>query len=76
MKFIQYKDGSCDLKFSFKERITLFISGKIIFTPTALKYFGNNLMKILVDFQNNFDEDLKRKMSEYDELKKEIDRSK
>jgi|TARA_R110000787_G_C13207889_1_gene424810 hypothetical protein len=68
MKFIQYKDGSCDLKFSFKERITLFIRGKIIFTPTALKYFGNNLMKILVDFQNNFDEDLKRKMSESNEI--------
>ena len=40
MKFVQHKDGSCDLKFSFRERINLLIRGKVIFTPTNFKHFS------------------------------------
>tara|TARA_E500000318_G_scaffold7883_2_gene7258 strand:- start:3224 stop:3439 length:216 start_codon:yes stop_codon:yes gene_type:complete len=64
MKFVQHKDGSCDLKFSFRERINLLIRGKVIFTPTNFKHFSNNFMKMLMDWHNNFDEETKKLTTE------------
>ena len=54
MKFIQYKDGSCDIKFSWKERFILFKKGKLHFSDENLKHFGNNLVKMVMDWQLNF----------------------
>lgn len=68
MKFVQHKDGSCDIKFSWKERINLFIRGKIIFKPTNFKHFSNNMFKMLMDWQENFDEETKKLNTESREI--------
>ena len=57
MKFHQYKDGGCIIEFSFKERWTLFRKGKLLLSPEALRHFSNTLMKIVIDFNKNFDKD-------------------
>jgi hypothetical protein len=57
MIFKQYEDGSCDIVFSWKERIKLFKNGKLTFTPENLRHFGNNLVKIVMDWQLKFNEE-------------------
>ena len=37
MKFKQYENGSCDIEFSWKERIILFKKGKLHFSDENLK---------------------------------------
>jgi hypothetical protein len=54
MKFIQHKDGSCDIKFSWKERITLLIRGKLHLSDVGLRHFGNVLVKIVADWNKRF----------------------
>lgn len=55
MIFKQYKDGSCDILFS-KEEITIIKKNKCIHLDShALKHFGNHLVKIVTDWQSNFD---------------------
>jgi hypothetical protein len=61
MKFIQYKDGSCDIKFSLRERVILFIKGKLHLSDESLKHFANNLVMIAITWQNNFKEEIKKK---------------
>jgi hypothetical protein len=56
MIFKQYEDGSCDIIFSWKERLILLKKGKLHLSDTALKNFGNNLAKIVFEFQNKFNE--------------------
>ena len=56
MKFNQYKDGSCDIEFSLKERWIILKRGKIHFSDEMLKHFGNNLVKMVMDWQLNFKE--------------------
>jgi hypothetical protein len=63
MKFKQYKDGSCDIEFSWKERIILFRKGKLHLSDEYLRHFGNNLMKIIADWQINFKEELVNKQT-------------
>jgi hypothetical protein len=56
MKFKQYENGSCDIEFSWKERLTLFRKGKLHLSDENLKHFGNNLVKMVVDWQTKFNE--------------------
>jgi hypothetical protein len=60
MKFKQYENGSCDIEFSWKERLTLFRKGKLHLSDENLKHFGNNLVKMVVDWQTKFNEKTQR----------------
>ena len=58
MNFIQKEDGSCTLHFS-KEEIKIIQKKKSIhFTAEGLRHFGNVLMKMVIEFNNNFDNDI------------------
>ena len=61
MIFKQYEDGSCDIKFSLKERWIILKRGKIHLSDEMLKHFGNNLVKIVADWQIKFKEEIARK---------------
>ena len=56
MKFKQYENGSCDIEFSWKERLILFKKGKLHLSEEFLKHFGNNLIKVVMDWQLKFNE--------------------
>tara|TARA_R110000868_G_scaffold351677_1_gene612935 strand:+ start:259 stop:477 length:219 start_codon:yes stop_codon:yes gene_type:complete len=59
MIFKQYKDGSCDIKFSWKERFILFARGKLHLSNVGLRHFGNILVNIVVDWNEKFDKNTK-----------------
>jgi hypothetical protein len=61
MKFKQYDDGSCDIKFSWKERLILFRKGKLHLSDEHLRHFGNTLMKMIIEWQVKFKEEVKNK---------------
>ena len=61
MKLKQYEDGSCDIEFSWKERLTLLKKGKIHLSDENLRHFGNNLIKMVMDWQFKFKEDVANK---------------
>lgn len=61
MIFRQFKDGSCDIEFTWKERWILFRKGKLHLSDESLRHFGNNLMHILYDWQLNFKEETAKK---------------
>jgi hypothetical protein len=63
MKFKQYEDGSCDIEFSWKERIIIFKKGKLHLSDENLRHFGNNLIKIVADWQLKFKEDIINKQT-------------
>ena len=60
MRIIQYKkDGSAKIEFS-KLEIKIINEKKCFDLPAeSLKHFVNNLMAIVVNFQENFPEDIK-----------------
>jgi len=59
MDFKQKKDGSCTLNFNDKEIDIIKTKKQIYFTPEALRHFGNVLMKIVIDFNQNFTDEVK-----------------
>jgi hypothetical protein len=63
MKFKQYENGSCDIEFSPKERWLILKKGKIHLSDEMLKHFGNHLVKIVMDWQLKFREDIANKQS-------------
>ena len=63
MKFIQYVNGSCDIEFSLKERWIILKKGKIHLSDEMLRHFGNNLVKIIMDWQLKFKEDTANKQT-------------
>jgi len=72
MKFKQYENGSCDIEFSWKERLLLLRKGKLHLSDENLKHFGNNLVKMVVDWQIKFKEDVANKTTFTDtEIKSE-----
>jgi len=72
MKFKQYEDGSCDIEFSWKERIALFKKGKLHLSDENLRHFGNNLIKIVMEWQYKFNKDVANKQTFSDtEIKSE-----
>jgi hypothetical protein len=66
MKFKQYENGSCDIEFSWKERLNLFRKGKLHLSDENLKHFGNNLVKIVMDWQIKFDKKTQALMTRSD----------
>jgi hypothetical protein len=61
MKFKQYEDGSCDIEFTWKERLIFFRKGKLHLSDEYLRHFGNNLVKIVIDWQLKFKDEVKNK---------------
>lgn len=63
MIFKQHNDGSCDIEFSWKERITLFRKGKIHLSDESFKHFGNHLIKMIMDWNAKFKEEINNKQT-------------
>ena len=63
MKFKQYDNGSCDIEFSWKERFILLKKGKLHLSEDNLRHFGNNLVKMVADWQIKFKEDIADKQT-------------
>tara|TARA_R100001460_G_scaffold106374_2_gene153853 strand:+ start:1810 stop:2037 length:228 start_codon:yes stop_codon:yes gene_type:complete len=64
MKFEQNKDtGECDIIFSKQEIDIINKKGKIILTAEGLRHFGNNLVKIVAEWNLNFNKELQKKQS-------------
>ena len=73
MQFKQYKkDGSCDLKFSWKERLTILLRGKIYFSDIALRHFGNMLVSMVANWQRDFNEKTKKELTYPNKTKIEV----
>ena len=70
MKFIQYKNGSCDIKFSWKERMTLFFTGKLHLSDQGLRHFGNVLVKIVSDWNRKFNKNVKNLATDINKVEK------
>jgi len=61
MNFRQYdKDGSCDINFSDEEIKIIQKHKKLHFDPISLKHFGNALVRMVITFNQNFSEDVKK----------------
>jgi transcription termination factor NusB len=69
MRFKQYENGSCDLEFTWKERLILFRKGKIHFSDESFKNFSNTLMKMVMDWSLKFDENIKKHLTNPDKDK-------
>ena len=63
MKFKQYENGSCDIEFSWKERLILFRKGKIHLSDENFRHFGNTLVKMVSDWNFKFKEDIANKQT-------------
>jgi len=63
MKFKQYENGSCDIEFSWRERLIILKRGKLYLSDKNLRHFGNYLIKIVMDWQLKFNEDVKNKQT-------------
>lgn len=59
MYFKQKKDGSCILHFEEKEIDIIKEKKQIYFTAETLRHFGNALMKMVIDFNKRFPEEVK-----------------
>ena len=66
MIFDQKKDGSCDIIFSKEEIKIVTEYKKIHLNQEFLKHFSNNLIKICIEFNNNFNEETKKIMTSSD----------
>jgi hypothetical protein len=63
MKFKQYENGSCDIEFSWKERLLLIKKGKLHLSDEDLRHFGNNIVKMVMDWQLKFNEEIANKQT-------------
>jgi hypothetical protein len=63
MKFKQYENGSCDIEFSVKERWIILKKGKIHLSDEALRHFGNNLVKMVSDWNLKFNKETQNKIT-------------
>jgi len=63
MKFKQYLNGSCDIEFSLRERWIILKKGKIHFSDEALRHFGNNLIKMVSEWNLKFKEEVANKQT-------------
>tara|TARA_R100001163_G_C5002896_1_gene151403 strand:- start:418 stop:669 length:252 start_codon:yes stop_codon:yes gene_type:complete len=76
MKFNQFKDGSCDIVFTEEEKKIIIEKGKIYLSPESLRHFGNNLVKIVAEWNKNFNEELAKTPSNEESKIEGIDRNK
>jgi hypothetical protein len=63
MNFKQYDNGSCDIEFSWKERLILLKKGKLHLSDEDLRHFGNTLIKMVLDWQLKFNEEIQNKQT-------------
>jgi hypothetical protein len=69
MIFKQYENGSCDIEFSDEEIDTLIKKRKLHFSDEYLKHFGNNMVRIVSEWNMKFNEKLKNKeTNEYSKM--------
>ena len=54
MEIRQYEDGSAEIIFNDQEKKIVNEKGSLKITPEGLRHFGNQLVKIVADFQINF----------------------
>ena len=66
MQFRQKKDGSCTIEFSDKELEIIARKKHIYFTADALKDFGNALMRMVAEWQENFSDDVRYRQTSSD----------
>jgi hypothetical protein len=56
MRFKQYdKDGSCDMEFTYGERLRILFKGKIHFNSSSFKHVVNNMALMIFSWQRKFD---------------------
>ena len=67
MIFKQYKEGSCDIEFSDEEIKIIQENKALHLSDEFLRHFGNHLMKIVTDWQINFDPSIKQLMTQPDQ---------
>ena len=68
MKFKQYENGSCDIEFSWKERLLLLKKGKLHLSDEALRNFGNKLVHMVAEWNFKFKDEIKN-TNTYDNTK-------
>lgn len=68
MEIRQYNDGSAEIVFSDDEKKIIEKNSSIKLTQEGLRHFGNNLVKIVVDFQTKFDDKTKQISSYSDDV--------
>tara|TARA_R110000796_G_scaffold201944_1_gene318206 strand:- start:302 stop:526 length:225 start_codon:yes stop_codon:yes gene_type:complete len=68
MKFDQKENGECDLIFNDKEIEIIKNKKKLIFTAEGLRHFGNNLVKIVADWNLKFNKDMQNKPTYSDQV--------
>jgi|TARA_R110002020_G_C15903524_1_gene741218 hypothetical protein len=61
MNFKQHEDGSCDWIFSDEEIKIINKNKKLILEAESLKHIGNTLVKIVSDWHQNFNSEIKGK---------------
>lgn len=75
MIFKQYKNGSCDIVFSDEERKIINEKQVLHLSDESLRHFGNYLMKIVTDWNVNFNPDLQNlKTQENQEIIPNLDK--
>ena len=72
MKFFQKENGDCDLVFDDREIEIINNKKKICFTAEGLRHFGNNLVKMVTDWNMKFNKDLQNKSSNSSEVKPDV----
>lgn len=69
MKIIQNeKDGSAEIRFSWKEIFIIIRKRKLVFTAEGLRDFGNNLVRIVSEWNANFNDKIKARHTQTDEI--------
>ena len=68
MKFKQHENGSCDIEFSWKERLILLKKGKLHLSDEALRHFGNKLVHMVAEWNFKFKDEIKN-TNTYDNTK-------
>ena len=66
MIFNQYENGSCDIIFSKKEIKAIQENKKLHLSDEALRHFGNNLVKLVADWNMRFNDGIQKKQTHPD----------
>ena len=75
MIFKQYENGSCDTVFSEEEIKAISENKKIHLSDESLRHFGNNLVKVVSDWNVKFNDKIKNLQStENEEIVTEKDK--
>ena len=75
MIFKKYENGSCDIVFSEKEIKAISENKKIHLSDESLRHFGNNLVKVVSDWNVKFNDKIKNLQStENEEIVTEKDK--